>query len=533
MLPPNRYHQTIITKPPSPNRCQLLNWAETSKAFTASASVPTIYIQQFWNTLTQEAKTGVYRFQLDKDWFILNTNLLREALEITPIVQAHQFESPPSGDAIMDFVNALGYPEEIHFVSRMVVNNLYQPWRAILLMINQCLTCMTSGFDRPRYPVLQMLWDDHHLGNLKFIPKGEEDEVFGMQIPKELITDNTRNAPYYNAYLEMVAKHNHKIAAEEGGKKKSTFKANQPKKPATTKQSKPVSSKQSKPALAKQPKPVKDKSTKPSPVKKVGKEQAQPEPKPEPQGEEVDYDLQRVIQMSLESSQPPVGGVAFRKHALGITHKLLTVEGKGKGPFVQPEDDTSANIVRDTLSPTNSEIGAETDKTNSEGDTEILNIGKEQGEDVANKVDLEEKTAEINEGQAGSDPDPEPMHDDFVATVYPQVHESLKHPDEEHVHFENPLSSTGTLSSMKNLDNFTFGDHFIADKSPKDEPRNANMETEVESMVTVPIHQASSSVPPLSTPVIDLSPPKPVSSPAQAPIFTTTTTTLPLPLPPQ
>ncbi|GJV24685.1 RNA-directed DNA polymerase, partial [Tanacetum coccineum] len=31
--------------------------------------------------------------------------------EITPIDQAHQFVSPPSGDAIMDFVNELGYTE--------------------------------------------------------------------------------------------------------------------------------------------------------------------------------------------------------------------------------------------------------------------------------------------------------------------------------------------------------------------------------------------------------------------------------------
>ncbi|GJZ16956.1 retrovirus-related pol polyprotein from transposon TNT 1-94 [Tanacetum coccineum] len=80
------------------------------RAFTASASVSAIYIQQFWNTLTQEAKTGVYRFQLDKGWFTLDANLLREALEITPVDQAHQFESPPSGNAIMDFVNELGYP---------------------------------------------------------------------------------------------------------------------------------------------------------------------------------------------------------------------------------------------------------------------------------------------------------------------------------------------------------------------------------------------------------------------------------------
>nr|GFB82807.1 hypothetical protein [Tanacetum cinerariifolium] len=94
---------------------------------------------------------------LDEDWFRLDGNLLREALEITPVDQAHQFVSPLSGDAIINFVNQLGYPEEIHFVSRMAMNNLYQPWRAILSMFNQCLTGKTSGFDRPRYPVLQML----------------------------------------------------------------------------------------------------------------------------------------------------------------------------------------------------------------------------------------------------------------------------------------------------------------------------------------------------------------------------------------
>ncbi|GKF04566.1 hypothetical protein Tco_0035234 [Tanacetum coccineum] len=36
------------------------------RAFTASASLPTIYIQQFRNTLTYEAKTRAYSFQLDE-----------------------------------------------------------------------------------------------------------------------------------------------------------------------------------------------------------------------------------------------------------------------------------------------------------------------------------------------------------------------------------------------------------------------------------------------------------------------------------
>ncbi|GKD31861.1 hypothetical protein Tco_1242639, partial [Tanacetum coccineum] len=63
------------------------------------------------NTLTYEAKTRAYSFELDETRFILDTNLLREALEITPIDQAHQFVSPPSGDAIMHFVDELWYTE--------------------------------------------------------------------------------------------------------------------------------------------------------------------------------------------------------------------------------------------------------------------------------------------------------------------------------------------------------------------------------------------------------------------------------------
>ncbi|GKG52619.1 hypothetical protein Tco_0549731, partial [Tanacetum coccineum] len=67
-------------------------------------------------------------------------------------------------------------------------------------------------------------------------------------------------------------------------------------------------------------------------------------------------------------------------------------------------DDTSANVVRDTPSPTDAETGADTEKSNSEGDTEILNVAEEQGEDVSNTVALEERTVELDEGQAGSDP---------------------------------------------------------------------------------------------------------------------------------
>ncbi|GKA85374.1 retrovirus-related pol polyprotein from transposon TNT 1-94, partial [Tanacetum coccineum] len=511
-------------------------------------------------------------FQLDEQWFTLNDDLLRKALEITPVDSAHPFESPPAG------------VESFTVFDQPVLN-----WQ-------------DSGNDKPRHPVLQMLWgivtrsnvdyvellweefvqaiqtfftdranlniptnkptphvipycrftkliiyylgsrhnihrrpgspvhvtgDDFLLGNLKFVPKGEKDEVFGKPIPQELITEAIQNSPYYQKYLEMAAR---KPTAKEGGKKKTASKAD----------------KLEKPTPAKQLKPMKEKTTKPTPSKKASKGKVmkvrkgkrsdhlvdeadeEPQPAPEPLLDDDEYNLQRGIQMSLESFQAPVGGVAIREPTSGVTRILPVVKGKGKGiatdeqaaqsllelqkpkkqsttdqyifqrrvpathdvttePSAQPEDDTSANVVRDTPSPVDVETGVDTEKSNSEADTETMNVDEER-----DPVNTLESRPPPDEDQAGSNP-------------------GQSHHTTEELHLEIPPSSSETLSSMKNLDD-TFGDQFLNDKSPEDEPGKANVETKVESMVTVPIHQASSSIPPLSTPVINLSPPKSVSS---------------------
>nr|GEV13766.1 retrovirus-related Pol polyprotein from transposon TNT 1-94 [Tanacetum cinerariifolium] len=248
-------------------------------------------------------------------------------------------------------------------------------------------------------------------------------------------------------------------------------------------------------------------------------EQDQPEPVTEPQGAGEEYDLERAIQMSLESfqalGQTHVGGVAIREFIAELLKEAST------GPSTQPQVDTSANIVCETPSHADAETCTDTDKVISEGDIEILNIGEEQEKDVDNKVYLEEQMAELDEGG---------LDQTLVKLL------SLKFPINEQVILEDTLSSSGTLSFMKILDDtYTFGDQFFNDKSTEDEPGKHNVDTEVISMVTVPIHQASISVPLLSTPIIDLSPIKSVASPflesLSAETTEATTTTLPLPPP--
>ncbi|GKA45634.1 retrovirus-related pol polyprotein from transposon TNT 1-94 [Tanacetum coccineum] len=128
------------------------------KAFTASSTIPSIYIQQFWDTIRYDKTTRSYSCQLDEQWFDLNKDTLRDALQITPVNNNQSFSSPLTPDVLIKFINNPGYPKVVRTLSDVVTNDMFQPWRALTTIINLCLTGKTSGFERTRAPVLQILW---------------------------------------------------------------------------------------------------------------------------------------------------------------------------------------------------------------------------------------------------------------------------------------------------------------------------------------------------------------------------------------
>ncbi|GKF64588.1 hypothetical protein Tco_0188036, partial [Tanacetum coccineum] len=66
---------------------------------------------------------------------------------------------------------------------------------------------------------------------------------------------------------------------------------------------------------------------------------------------------------------------------------------------------------------------------------------------------------------------PKQMDEEFTTTAYPSVQENLKLPTEDHVTFEELASSTGTLSSLQNLDKeLNFTDQFFVEKPHEEEP---------------------------------------------------------------
>ncbi|GJY31396.1 hypothetical protein Tco_0414891 [Tanacetum coccineum] len=153
----------------------LLKHTNFFQDFTASSTIPAIYIQQFWDTILYDKIVRGYKCQLDEQWFDLSKQTLRDALQITPVDIINAFSSPPTLDALIKFVNDLGYPKVVRHLSGVVTNDMFQPWRALTTIINLCLTRKTSGFERPRAPVLQILWGVINRAHIDFAERMWEE----------------------------------------------------------------------------------------------------------------------------------------------------------------------------------------------------------------------------------------------------------------------------------------------------------------------------------------------------------------------
>ncbi|GKE56400.1 hypothetical protein Tco_1495585, partial [Tanacetum coccineum] len=140
--------------------------------------------------------------------------------------------------------------------------------------------------------------DDYILGNLKFVPKGESVEVFGMAIPDPLITEAIQQSSYYPKYLKMRAT---------------------PKKPGTTtpvKQTKPAPPPSKKPSKRKLPQKVR----KGKPTFQLVDEEDEAQ-----QDDDPDLDLAKKLSLDptfLPQDRAPVGGVTIRDPVSEATPKL-------------------------------------------------------------------------------------------------------------------------------------------------------------------------------------------------------------------
>ncbi|GJY57200.1 hypothetical protein Tco_0456315 [Tanacetum coccineum] len=242
-----------------------------------------------------------------------------------------------------------------------------------------------------------------------------------------------------------------------------------------------------------------------------------------------------------------------------VAHSLVNLSKKKRttDQFVfarrdQPEDDTSEKVVHESSSTSDSErTESDTESGAPKGDKvqrEIVSSTVTSG--VSIPVSDTEKAHEaqagpdpepMQEDQTGSDsgklhvslagPNPEHMDDEFIATAYPKVHENLKLITSERVLNDKPESHSGSMSSLKNLDDtVNFGDQFLHDQPTEDDQEKSKAREESDSNIPDPSHQTVTSTPPVIPPFAEISSSMPSLLITPPPInteATTITTSLP------
>ncbi|GJY02394.1 hypothetical protein Tco_0360546 [Tanacetum coccineum] len=211
------------------------------KAFTASSTIPAIYIQQFWDTMCFDLSIGLDSCHLDEQWFNLHKDILKDALDITLTNDDNHFVAPPLSDTVIEYVNTLGYPNTLRngIIHRSNIDYAERIWEEFVQSVQTFLTdrknlttasrgkkktahllipnvrftkliiyhLKTKHDIHPRTgPALHYSHEENVLNTLRYVGK-DGREIFGMPIPDTLLTDTIKRAPYYNGYLDHVAEY--------------------------------------------------------------------------------------------------------------------------------------------------------------------------------------------------------------------------------------------------------------------------------------------------------------------------------------
>ncbi|GJR57009.1 retrovirus-related pol polyprotein from transposon TNT 1-94 [Tanacetum coccineum] len=131
------------------------------KPVSLTATIPAIYLQQFWTTINYNPNNNSFTFQLDTQIFTLNAGLLRTVLQKPSPNTKTPYIKSPIENQILGFIMTLGYDEDpkakMTFISTFVATRLHQPWRELMSVLNMSLIGKDSSWDTTRLPILQIL----------------------------------------------------------------------------------------------------------------------------------------------------------------------------------------------------------------------------------------------------------------------------------------------------------------------------------------------------------------------------------------
>ncbi|GJR72890.1 hypothetical protein Tco_0085255 [Tanacetum coccineum] len=138
------------------------------KAFTISADVLEIFMQQFWYTIKKVQGIDSYEFLLSNKKCRVNAEVFRKILDICPRVEGEEFTELQNNDDTLTFLIYLGYKGPLHKYTSMYVDYMSQPWRTLAAIINKCLSGKTASNERLRKSRIDIIWGMFYKENVDY-----------------------------------------------------------------------------------------------------------------------------------------------------------------------------------------------------------------------------------------------------------------------------------------------------------------------------------------------------------------------------
>ncbi|GJY92812.1 retrovirus-related pol polyprotein from transposon TNT 1-94 [Tanacetum coccineum] len=122
------------------------------------ASVPWIYISQFWHTLKEDRSKYQFKFSLGTKALTLNVVEFRRVFQFPQATYNNhaRFVDPPTfGQMVQFFCHNLGFKLPLRSPSNFMSNG---QWQILYNIFAQCLTTRATGHDQPPVQIMQLLY---------------------------------------------------------------------------------------------------------------------------------------------------------------------------------------------------------------------------------------------------------------------------------------------------------------------------------------------------------------------------------------
>ncbi|GJR64613.1 hypothetical protein Tco_0010678 [Tanacetum coccineum] len=199
-------------------------------AFLITADVPKVYMHQFWDLVYR--RDTFYRFKIDKrKRFKLTMEIFRDIFKICPRVQGQDFDALPTDEEIVSFLRDLGHTKEIHSLNDVVVDQMHQPLRTFVALINRSYLEIQL-IDNKAYKKQEKMYyprftkviihhfltqdktvswrnkirmhtfkDDYLINTLRFVSAKEETQIYDAIHPESLASPEMKETKAYKTYF--------------------------------------------------------------------------------------------------------------------------------------------------------------------------------------------------------------------------------------------------------------------------------------------------------------------------------------------